>query len=57
MKSFYLLLVGLLIGFGGTQKMQGQESLASGFGLYVFPSNDQNREQQDADEMACYRWA
>ena len=57
MKSFYLLLVGLLIGFGGTQKMQGQEYLASGFGLYVFPSNDQNREQQDADEMACYRWA
>jgi hypothetical protein len=42
---------------GITQKVKAQDTLASGFGLYVFPSEDQSREQQDADEMACYRWA
>jgi hypothetical protein len=34
-----------------------ETTLASGLGLYVFPSNDQNQEQQDADELACYKWA
>ena len=23
----------------------------------MFPSNDQSQEQQDADEIACYKWA
>lgn len=32
-------------------------SIASGLGLYVFPSNDQNKDTQDADEVACYKWA
>lgn len=32
-------------------------TLASGLGLYVFPAKDQNQATQDADEMACYKWA
>ena len=32
-------------------------SIASGLGLYVFPSNNQNAETQENDEIACYKWA
>ena len=32
-------------------------SIATGLGLYIFPSNDQTQEQQDGDEIACYKWA
>lgn len=32
-------------------------TLASGLGLYVFPTKDQNQATQDADEAACYKWA
>lgn len=52
-----IICIGILVGFGTTHKTHAQDSLSSGFGLYVFPSNDQSTEQQDADEMACYRWA
>ena len=31
--------------------------MAKGLGLYVFPSEDQDRQTQDADELACYAWA
>lgn len=33
------------------------KSIASGLGLFVFPSNDQDQATQDADELACYKWA
>lgn len=36
---------------------QSNTSIASGLGIYVFPSEDQDQETQDADEMACYKWA
>jgi hypothetical protein len=32
-------------------------SIASGLGLYVFPSNEQNQETQNKDETDCYIWA
>jgi len=32
-------------------------SISKGLGLYVFPSNQQDQLTQDADEVACYRWA
>lgn len=57
MKAILTISLGILFGLGITQKTSAQDTLASGFGLYVFPSNDQSKEQQDADEMACYRWA
>lgn len=57
MRIIFTLCLGFLIGIGTPQKMNAQDTLASGFGLFVFPSNDQSKEQQDADEMACYRWA
>jgi len=35
----------------------GTTSIATGLGLYVFPSNQQDQATQDADEIACYKWA
>ena len=49
--------MGAYLGLGLSHQAKAQDTLASGLGLYVFPSNDQSKEQQDADEMACYKWA
>ena len=32
-------------------------SIAKSLDLFVFPSEDQDQETQDADEIACYKWA
>ena len=32
-------------------------SIAKGLGLFVFPSGGQSAEQQETDEIACYKWA
>ena len=53
---FSILSVIFLTSF--SSEVFGQEStLAGGLGLFVFPSNDQDKETQDADELACYKWA
>ena len=59
MKKLFLILSVCFLIFGLNQKgfCQSESSIASGLGLYVFPKNDQNSEQQDADEVACYKWA
>jgi hypothetical protein len=57
MKKIFTICLGISLGLGIITEINAQDTLASGFGLYVFPSNDQTKEQQDTDEMACYRWA
>jgi hypothetical protein len=32
-------------------------NIGKSLGLYVFPSNEQDPETQDTDELACYKWA
>lgn len=32
-------------------------SIATGLGLYVFPSQQQDQQTQESDEIACYNWA
>ena len=58
MKSKILSLI-VIMAFIGYSEAQdgGKTSIASGLGLYVFPANNQTQETQDADEMACYKWA
>lgn len=52
-----VILTGIFL-FGGLYGFaQSNTSIASGLGIYVFPSEDQDQETQDADEMACYKWA
>ncbi len=38
-------------------QQSGKTSIAGGLGLYVFASNNQSKETQDNDEIACYKWA
>jgi len=59
MKTLITLLTAGLMIFTNNDTVCAQENttIGSGLGLYVFPSNDQNKEQQDADEFACYKWA
>lgn len=33
------------------------QSMSKSLGLHVFPSNNQDQAQQDADEAECYKWA
>jgi len=57
MKRVSLLLIAI-IALAGTQFTNVQaQGIADGLGLYVFPSNDQDQITQDADEMACFKWA
>ena len=59
MKAFIALIIICMItvAFGKPIYAQGNTSIASGLGLYVFPTNDQDNDQQDTDEVACYKWA
>jgi hypothetical protein len=59
MKTLITLLVAIILTFTLNNHTRAQENttIGSGLGLYVFPSNDQTKEQQDADEIACYKWA
>ncbi len=45
--------------FVSVAEAQSQEetSIAKELGLYVFPSNEQDKEQQELDEYNCYKWA
>ena len=62
--NYITIFVSLIIGFS-VSSVKGQTeapatqttSIAKGLGLYVFPSNSQDQATQDADEMACYKWA
>ena len=66
MKRFKSILLATIL-LAGTQLLNAQEqtaapvtptsTIAKGLGLYVFPTEEQNQETQDADEMACYKWA
>lgn len=47
----------LLLGICTNGMSQASSSIASGLGLYVFPSNNQDKDTQEADEYACYKWA
>jgi len=55
MKKIILIIV-ILTPFALSLKAQ-DASIASGLGLYVFPSNQQNQETQNKDETDCYIWA
>lgn len=58
MKKIVLTLIPLMI-FVFVAEVQSQEetSIAKELGLYVFPSEEQDKEQQELDEYNCYKWA
>jgi len=54
----YILISILLVG-GLTVSGQETESIAiaKSLDLFMFPAEDQDQATQDADELACYKWA
>ncbi len=52
-----LLIIGLTTGLKAQQASTQSKSISKGLGLYVFPSKDQNQDQQSKDETECYKWA
>lgn len=60
MKTTKNLLVAILVlATAGltTGKAQASSTISSKLGLYVFPANDQTKEQQEQDEIDSYKWA
>lgn len=46
----------LSIFLSGVSGLKAQ-SISSSLGLYVFPAKNQDAATQEADEMACFKWA
>lgn len=57
MKKNFLIVIATCLLPISTLFSQGSTSIASSLDLYVFPNDNQTTEQQDADEVACYKWA
>jgi len=57
MKKIIFTLTTMMI-FACVAETQAQEeTIAKGLGLYVFPTNEQDKDQQELDEYKCYKWA
>ena len=52
-KIIYTTLIAGLFGFTSLCA----QGIGSSLGLYVFPANNQDAATQEADEMACFKWA
>jgi hypothetical protein len=54
-----IILISVMFMILGLSEIHAQTktTIAKGLGLYVFPAKDQDQNTQDADEMACYKWA
>lgn len=58
MKNRITLLITIIAYIFAQDALYAQTtSIASGLGLYVFPPDSTTQEQQDADEIECYKWA
>jgi hypothetical protein len=55
MKNIKLLFT-ITILFGALNQLIAQD-ISKSLGLYVFPANNQDKATQEADEMACFKWA
>ncbi len=52
-----LFVSGLLSAQGQPAETASAVNIGKSLGLYVFPTKDQDAATQDADELACYKWA
>lgn len=57
MKNIKLLSILIIILTGSNISFSQDTGIAKSLGLYVFPSQNQNAQTQEADEMACFKWA
>ena len=57
MKKLIIFLISAVCTIQLATAQAPTSTIAQGLGLFVFPGQGQTKEQQDADEMACFRWA
>jgi len=57
MKKIKLLAVVIITALGINQVVAQDTGISKSLGLYVFPTNEQDAQTQEADEAACYKWA
>lgn len=51
------LMILMLASFIKEAQSQEDTSIAKGLGLFVFPAEGQDKDQQELDEYKCYKWA
>ena len=57
MKNIVISFFTILFLASTTDLLAQEASIGKGLGLFVFPSNDQDKETQEFDEYKCYKWA
>jgi len=58
MNNKLIIAIIFTILFSGINNAIAQDGgISKSLGLYVFPSNNQDKATQEADEMACFNWA
>ncbi len=57
MKNLKILFTLTMIVAGINFAAAQDNGIAKSLGLYIFPSNDQDKATQETDEMACFKWA
>ena len=57
MKNLKVLLTLVIIVFASNTSQAQDGGISKSLGLYVFPSNNQDKATQEADEMDCFNWA
>ncbi len=53
--KYILAIIAIATGLNSSQAQDG--GISKSLGVYVFPSNNQDKATQEADEMACFNWA
>jgi len=57
MKKYIIILTITVISTVMNLVHAQSNSISQSLGLYVFPANNQSGATQEADEMACFKWA
>lgn len=57
MKNLKIVLSVIIASFGINELSAQNSGISSSLGLFIFPSNDQDAQTQEADEAACFAWA
>jgi len=57
MRQNKTILIIFITFVGITTTLAQDGGISKSLGLYVFPSNNQDQATQEADEMACFKWA
>lgn len=57
MKKLNLALIFIITAVGINQTYAQSIGISKKIGVYIFPSNNQDPETQEADEATCYKWA